>query len=157
MTEYAQFIFLRDDLESMTRGRMCAMAAHASSIMHECLNSEQELLRVHGEVDCGDLIKNFLGWMDQAGTFGTTYVFGTTVYDNYDGEVEEWDGGEDLKQILQNSLPKDGYFYSVIRDPSYVLKDGLVYHQLPLVTGAVIFAPVSMKDTFKDCGYSFLF
>lgn len=109
------FLLIRDDLESMTLGRSCAMASHITD--HFRKDAEDS-----NNVDYCNSVK---AWRQETSQgFGTVYVMG--VAENQLRSVQSCD------RFQQPTC-------AVTTDPEYHIEDGLVVHIIQLDVGAYIF------------------
>lgn len=126
MEEYYLYIIMRSDLASMTPGRACAQASHATSIFE----NEYKLFT--------HLNKKYEEWRDSTGYFGTTIVLDA--------------GKEQLREISERLWAKSSedevpLAMGKCTDPTYAVQDGSVTHYVEIDTCMYIFAP---KDWMKE-------
>lgn len=108
MTNHVLYIFMRSDMDSMTRGRACAQAAHAANQFAKYVNINNEAYRA---------------WYNAGNGFGTTIVL----------DVGKADIGAiytDIEDVLneQYQLHLNGYHIGMVHDDTYPVKDGSVTH-----------------------------
>jgi len=143
----ALYIFMRNDMASLTSGRACAMASHATSQFEHTIKKETE---GHD----GDLAKAsarleylYKKWKGE-GYFGTTIVLSATLYD-----IERLEDSCDIRQFPQSDdeIWEDDFFihYDYVIDQSYRVEDGDSYHVLPVKTCFYMFGDRNY-DVLKD-------
>lgn len=111
------YIFMRDDLDSLNPGKACAQAAHAA-------NHAGVVLPVRSK-DNPQIAELFNSWqLSTSQGFGTTIVFSAPiqVINDVDREANEME-----------------LVHSIIRDPTYPLRDGQITHLIPLDTCSWVF------------------
>lgn len=125
--EYYLYIIMRSDMASMTPGRACAQASHATSLFESFFNGLGDF----------DLIKHYKTWKAAAGRFGTTIVLDA--------------GTENLDDIVDRLYSKrDEEFrwaFGYTHDPEYSVQDGDVTHLVAINTCLWVFAP---KEWMKN-------
>lgn len=121
----AQFILMRNDLESLNPGKAMAQAAHASNALDKFLQENFMRREFNG------VWPSYEEWMRQ-----TDSGFGIClVYEPSDNPfIDAWPRIE--RFINSISWPK-----ILVFDPSYPIRDGSVTHLIPLHTCAAFFAP----------------
>ncbi len=130
MSDIVQFILVRTDMESMSRGRIAAQCVHAGNQMVCHINGLQR-----DKISSGEVMKYALylqEWEAQTGYgFGTCYVM----------DVDE----EKLSNVIEEANSK-GFLSGTVRDPTYPVKDGEVIHLVSVITCGYIFGK---KDDIK--------
>ncbi len=121
MSDIVLYILMRTDLESLTRGKACAQAAHAANQM------------VHtARAFVGDYMAEMeKQWRSGTGAYGTTVVLRG--------------GGYESVNSFQELAKKNAFSGSVI-DRSYPIKDGTFVHHAPVLTCVYI---LGHKDSIQ--------
>lgn len=135
--EYAQFVFMRTDLASMSefsnRGRMVAQAVHAGSYMADAFSLAKEF-GFEGEFEGLEI--PYDDWVQSGNGFGVVYVYGV-----------DQKTMEDLFIMTQEYFKGIPFFYDIMTDPDYAISDGNSVHRLPVDTCSIAFAPKEKMRT----------
>ena len=117
------YILMRNDLASMSPGRACAQASHASN---HCVAE----LRKNPDYESG-WFQTMLDTWEQSTKqhFGTAIVL--AVSNNELSKI--W------ASLALNTASSDNLAFGITHDPSYAVKDGLTTHYIPLDTCGWIF------------------
>lgn len=100
------YIFMREDMKSLTPGKACAQAAHAASMLAEDPGIKK-----------GEGRKLYEEWLGDRN-------FGTVIVVSISGSIEV--------KVFDGLRDKLGIFASgAVVDPSYPLKDGEITHIIP--------------------------
>jgi peptidyl-tRNA hydrolase len=127
------YVFVRNDLDSMTPGKAEAHSGHAASAF-----AKWWYTGLFAEPDgLGDY--NILGrmWHDT-----TKQGFGTQI--NLDANYEQMKHVVELAERL-------GFVAEMVHDPEYPIKDGEVTHVLPMDTAAYVFGDKNDLTGFLQC------
>ena len=129
------YIIMREDLPSLNAGKAMAQAAHAQGVAETFFN------RIAGAGDHRRWYWN--KWKSQGyGGFGTTIVLGNTYTSGpLKGKHLDLNRISELSHInVANKHDGPRYFTTVIKDPSYPIRDGNTIHLVKdVVTCAIIF------------------
>lgn len=132
MADHRLFIFMRDDMESMSPGRCCAQASHATSHF----TTEMERLMADKTKAMEPFMFAFDEWQNATEQhFGTAIVLGVN-------EAQ-------LKSIIGLAI-KNGFICDIINDPTYGVKDGEVVHLISVDTCGYVFLPEAIVKQVKD-------
>jgi peptidyl-tRNA hydrolase len=128
-----QYIIVRNDLASMTPGRVAAQAAHAANQCIKTVDIREERAKV-------DPLKSLvLKWEIQSHDF-----FGTTIV--LQGNIQNI---LDIAWMVQApDLPHPDFIIhsGILIDPEYHVQDGEVTHLLPLTTAMWLFGRKSVIE-----------
>lgn len=129
------YIIVRNDMHSMTPGRIAAQAAHATSALHTFDWDVPEYVF---------LKRLFAEWSDETEQgFGTTIVLSASPEEIFI-----------LNELLEN-FSKKLIYAEVINDPDYVIKDGLEIFSASVNTCFSVFGITSENNSeaqsFIDC------
>jgi hypothetical protein len=132
-----QYIIVRNDLASMTPGRVAAQAAHAANQCIKTVDVKEERANV-------DPLKSLvLKWEIQSHDFfGTTIVLQSNIQNIHD-----------IAWMIQSPyLPHPDFtiYSGIVIDPEYHVQDGEVTHLLPLTTALWIFGRKSVIAPYVE-------
>lgn len=153
----ALFLLIRNDMDSMTLGRSCAMASHITDhFRNEILNNPGATKEIQNFII--DRVRDWTLTTNQG--FGTVYVMGIT------GEALFGITDEILRFITEASFKYDVeepllalgmYNTGVTTDPEYHVIDGTTTHLLPVDVGGYIFGDSEkIMNYLRSRGISFL-
>jgi hypothetical protein len=115
MSKETLYVLMRNDMESLTAGKACAQAAHASNAA-----KHHVMTKITDKVT----IEDFSFWESQTDQgFGTTIVLGVTEQEM-----------RDCVEILSKS-----FVAGIVHDPSYPVRDGKIMHLIPVDTCAYVY------------------
>lgn len=117
------YIFMRNDLDSMSPGKACAQASHVTNLF-EVLAKKERFAGLEFAVD--QWRKQSASMINGDSDFGTCIVLGGSS-----------------QQILETirKYHNYGYLCGSINDPTYPLRDGKVTHLINIHTCSFVFAP----------------
>lgn len=118
------YILMRNDLDSLNPGKACAQAAHAASKLSEYFKrSDVQPYK--------DLIEAYEDWLGDRG-FGTTIVLECDIHE--------------LNKVVENA-ERSYITCGMVFDPTYPVKDGKVFHYVPLFSCGFLFCtPTKIKQ-----------
>ena len=122
----ALFIFMKNDIDSLNPGKVAAQASHATSQLHETVNTNNEA---------------FVQWCKEADHFGTAYVYGI--------ESDRFEMILEIMKAEKKQLHIE--YWGVVHDPTYPIKDGAHSFVIPFDTCFWVFVKdsSSMKHICK--------
>lgn len=112
------YILMRDDMASMTPGRACAQASHATSLF------EKDALHP-------PLFQRVAEWR-RGLFFGAAVVLAASE--------------DDIRSIVGKIDEDSGVFWNLCYDPDYKVRDGDAIFKISALTCAYIFCKVSFKE-----------
>jgi peptidyl-tRNA hydrolase len=116
------YILVRNDLESLTPGKMCAQVSHAAN---QCVYE----IRKSGDQHSNNLLN---AWQEDRG-FGTCIVLSAELAEIY--------------KVVQQAKTHS-HVSGITHDPSYPLRDGNFTHLIPVDTCAFVFGKKENLEPF---------
>lgn len=134
MSNLVQFVFVRTDMASMTRGRIAAQCMHAANQMvYDIENATSNKSKV--------LLEE---WQKEAGGFGTTFVMDAK-------------NAQTLAGIISGLSAFVGCDTGNITDPTYPVQDGEVTHLIEVITCGYAFGnKEDIMPLLKEMNIDFL-
>lgn len=154
----ALFLLIRNDMDSMTLGRSCAMASHITDHFRNEISTISGTKTQEMQNFIIDHVHDWALTTNQG--FGTVYVMGITLNVLYEinDEISTFITAAPFKYDNETPLLELGmYDNGVTLDPEYGITDGATTHFLPMCVGGYIFGDSEkIMKYLRDRGISFL-
>ena len=133
---YRLYIFIRNDLDSMTKGRTSAQVCHAG--VQFSIQFERNMYK-----KIEDLYSKYLEWIRES----SRKLYGTTIVLNTPEDI-----GFNISKINEifSLYAKCPFYIDYVFDDDYQIYDGVVPFSVGVETCIYLFCAIKDYDTFKE-------